>query len=125
MLALDLPARTLSALAKICKGFLSCRKKEAHGGNCSVAWDTVCTPKWAGGMGLPNLHRMNKALQARWPWLQKYDKERAWAEFPICVLTESRALVQAAARNVIGDGRSTLFWEDRWIEGFRITDLAR
>ena len=41
MLALDLPAKTISALSKICRGFLWCGKKEARGGNCSVSWEMV------------------------------------------------------------------------------------
>lgn len=56
MLALQLPLKTLSALVKICRGFLWCGKKEARGGNCAVAWEVVCTPKWAGGLGILNLH---------------------------------------------------------------------
>lgn len=123
MLALDLPAKTLAALAKICRGFLWCGK-EARGGNCSVAWDVVCRPKWAGGLGLPNIQWLNRALQARWPWLQKADKSRPWAEFQILVPAEALELVRAAAGTTIGNGRSTLFWEDRWMNGSRIQELA-
>ena len=32
MLALDIPPKTLSAMARICRGFLWCGKKEARGG---------------------------------------------------------------------------------------------
>ena len=73
MLALDIPAKTISALSKICRGFLWCGKKEACGGNCSISWEMVCRPKWAGGLGLANLKWRDKALQARWSWLQKCD----------------------------------------------------
>lgn len=124
MLARDLPAKTITALVKICRGFLWCGKKEATGGNCAVAWEKVCRPKWAGGLGIPNLRWLNKALQARWPWLQRTDKERPWAEFNIHVPAESLALFRAAARASVGNGKSTIFWEDRWIEGFRICELA-
>lgn len=77
MMALDLPRKTLAALTKIFRSFLWCGKKEARGGSCAVAWDEVRTAKWAGGLGILNLFWMNKALQARWPWLQKVDKERS------------------------------------------------
>ena len=76
MLALDLPPKTLTALIKICRGFLWCGKQEANGGNCAVAWDLVCMPKWAGGLDIPNLHGLNKALRARWPWLQRSDNSK-------------------------------------------------
>ena len=45
MLALDLPPKTISTMVRICRGFLWCGKKEAIGGNCSVAWDIVGRPK--------------------------------------------------------------------------------
>ena len=73
MVALDLPMKTIAAMNKICRGFLWCRRKEANCGNCAVAWETVCTPKWAGGLGLPNLRWMNVAMQTRWPWLKRMD----------------------------------------------------
>ena len=59
MMPMELPAKTVNAINKIIRAFLWCEKKEARGGNCSVAWTEVCTPKWAGGLGLPNL---------RWIW---------------------------------------------------------
>lgn len=37
---------------------------------------------------------------------------------------ESLALVRAAARALVGNGKNTLFWEDRWIDGFRICEIA-
>ena len=55
MMALDLPIKTITAMNKVCRGFLWCNKEKANGGNCSVAWETVCAPKWAGGLGIPNL----------------------------------------------------------------------
>ena len=33
-------------------------------------------------------------------------------------------LFRAAARVSVGDGRATLFWEDRWLNGMRIQELA-
>jgi hypothetical protein len=55
MLALDLPAKTIASLNKVYRGFLWCRKAEANGGNCAVAWEAGCAPKWACGLGIPNL----------------------------------------------------------------------
>ena len=72
MLAMELPAKIIKAINKILRGFLWCGKAEAKGGNCSVAWPTVCAPKWAGGLGIPDLKWMNIAMQARWPWLARH-----------------------------------------------------
>lgn len=33
-------------------------------------------------------------------------------------------LVRAASRSTVGDGRNTFFWEDRWLNGSRVQDLA-
>ena len=45
MMALDLPVKTISAMNKVCRGFLWCRRAAANGGNYTVASDSVCTPK--------------------------------------------------------------------------------
>lgn len=88
MLALDIPLKMLAAMTKICRGFLWCGKAQANGGNRSVVWDTVCAPKWVGGLGTPNLGWLNVAMQARWPWLQRSDRSRPWKEFQITVPKE-------------------------------------
>nr|XP_020198665.1 uncharacterized protein LOC109784478 [Aegilops tauschii subsp. strangulata] len=124
MLALALPMKTIHAINKIIRGFLWCGKKEANGGNCSVAWTTVCTPKWAGGLGIPDLAWLNVALQARWPWLQRVDQNRPWSEFDIKVPKDSTALCNAATKITEGDRGLTLFWEDRWMDGYRIAEFA-
>ena len=124
MMALDLPQKTISAMNRICRSFLWCAESSSSGGNCAVAWEAACAPKWAGGLGIPNLGWMNKAVQARWPWLQRSDTSRPWAEFDITVPKASRQLFNAAACWVLGDGNTTLFWEDRWLEGHRIVEIA-
>lgn len=37
---------------------------------------------------------------------------------------EALQLFQAAMRVMLRDGQNTLFWEDRWLDGFRIEELA-
>lgn len=90
----------------------------------SVAWDSVCTPMWAGGLGIPNLGWLNITMQSKWPWLQRSDPSRPWAEFNINVPKESLQLYRAAALSKVGNGRDTLFWEDRWLQGQRVQELA-
>lgn len=124
MLAMELPPKTISALIKICRGFLWCGKAEAGGGACMVAWERVCRPKWAGGLGILDIKWMNVALQARWLWLQRTDRYMPWAEFAFSVPKESKCLFQAATRAEVEDGRETLFWEDRWLDGHRLQELA-
>lgn len=124
MIAMGLPPKTIKAIIKICRNFLWSGKEEAAGGKCAVAWETLCRPKWAGGLGVPNLRWMNVALQAKWLWLQRTDKSRPWAEFAFSITEEARGLFQAATRLILGDGQTALFWEDRWLDGYRIQELA-
>ena len=67
---------------------------------------------------------MNIALQTKWLWLQCIDHSRPWVEFKLNIPEEARGLFRAAARMTIGDGRTALFWEDRWLIGYRIQELA-
>ena len=124
MLAMELPAKIIKAINKILRGFLWCGKAEANGGNCSVAWPVVCAPKWAGGLGIPDLKWMNIAMQARWQWLAQTDNSRPWSEFTISLPKAARQLCNAAMHKTVRDGRQALFWEDRWLEGFRIGEVA-
>ena len=113
MLAFELPAKTIKAINKIIRGFLWCGKAEANGGNCAVAWPAVCTPMWAGGLGVPDIQWMNTAMQVRWPWLARTDNSRPWSEFMMPIPKEATQLCNAAMHTTIGDGRDALFWEDR------------
>ena len=63
-------------------------------------------------------------MQARWPWLQRVDGNRPWSEFTIKVPKEFMQLFRAATRVEARDGRTTLFWEDRWLDGMRVQELA-
>ena len=69
---------------------------------------------------MPNLKWLKTANQARWPWLQRVDPSRPWAEFKIQVPKESLQLFRAAAHAKLKDGKSTLFWEDGWLDGRRV-----
>ena len=124
MMALDIPQKVIKAMNKICRGFLWCAKDQASGGQCRVAWEKLCSPRWAGGLCLPNLKWLNTAMQARWPWLKRVDPSRPWAEFDISVPRKSMQIFQAASHAMVGNGENTLFWEDRWVDGFRVEELA-
>lgn len=89
-----------------------------------MAWKDVCTPKWVGGLGLPDFKWMNVALRVRWLWLRCTDGTRPWAEFDIKVPKEVRQVYQAAVFVDVGNGRSSFFWEDRWMCGFRVQEIA-
>jgi hypothetical protein len=62
MMPLDFHIETLVTIKKILRGFMWKGRKNVHGGHCLVAWDRVCMPKEFGGLGIPNLRKMNLAL---------------------------------------------------------------
>lgn len=99
-------------------------KVEAHGGQCTVAWETVGSPKWAGGLGLPDFKWLNFALRARWLWLQRVDGACPWTDLRISVWKESKAIYQAAVFVDVGNGQASIFWEDRWLDGWRVQQIA-
>lgn len=101
-----------------------CGKANANGGICAVAWSMVFEPTWSDDLGVPNLQWLKMALQERCPWLQQMDSERPWKEFTFKVPNEAVALFRSMMHSTLGNGRDTLFWEDRWLGGYMIEELA-
>jgi hypothetical protein len=80
-----------------------------------VAWEAVCKPTELGGLGITDLKLVGFALQTRWLWLQKTDQSRAWSQLPIKTAPEVQAFFRASTYTIVGDGKTALFWEDRWV----------
>ena len=80
-----------------------------------VAWGVMCMPKWAGDFRIPNLRWLNFALRARWLWLNRVDGSKPSVEFNIQVPSESHTVYKDAVFVDVGDGRTSLFWECRWL----------
>lgn len=90
-----------------------------------VAWPAVCKSTELGGLGVSDDLKLTVyVLQTRWLWLQKTDQDRAWSQLPINTAPEVQAFFRASTFTVIGNGRHALFWEDRWIEGAAVIDIA-
>jgi hypothetical protein len=60
----------------------------------------------------------------RWMWLQKIDPNQPWAALSIQIPAKAKSFFSVAMQVEIGDGSGTLFWQDRWLHGQRIADLA-
>jgi hypothetical protein len=123
-LALDLPVWAIKAIDKLRKGFLWRGRKEFCGGHCLLAWPKVTRPKELGGLGISELKSLCWALRACWPWLQKTDPSRPWADFPTHVCKVVQNLIAATVITKLGDGANTLFWKDRWLDGRCIKDIT-
>ena len=67
---------------------------------------------------------MGWALQMRWLWLEKTRPDRPWAGLQIPVYSNTSAMFAIAVETMVGNGRNTLFWTDRWLHGCCLGDLA-
>jgi hypothetical protein len=77
-----------------------------------------------GGLGIPNLLKMNLALRAWWLWLSRVEASRSWKDFDIQVPQRVSEIFEAATSLVVGDGANTFFWLDNWLPDGRLKDLA-
>jgi len=115
LLALDLPAQALKAIDKIRRGFLWRGRKDVRGGHCLIAWPKVTRPYYLGGLGISHLQFLGWSVRLRWLWLQKTEPNKPWSFFPIKAPYQVQAFFSAAVVTVVGNGKNSLFWSDRWL----------
>jgi len=118
-IALGLSPWAIAAIDKLRRAFIWTGSDKVAGGKCKVAWINVCRPKELGGLGIADLRRAGLALRVRWIWR---DRKRGIVP-PACERVALR-LFQAATTFTVGNGESTLFWTDRWLNGSSIVQLA-
>jgi hypothetical protein len=70
----------------------------------------VTSPKELGGL--------------RWLWMRKTQPKKAWSSLPFKATVDLKAFFSMVVITELGDGNNTLFWQDRWIGGKSINDLA-
>ena len=124
MLAENLPIWARKEIDAICRKFFWAGSDQSIRGKCMVAWPEVCRPTQLGGLGISDLKLTSYALQTKWLWLQQTDQDRAWSQLPIQTTPQVQAFFRASTFTAIGDGRTTLFWEDRWINGKSVSQLT-
>ena len=64
------------------------------------------------------------ALRTRWLSLARTDDNRAWAGLDLQFTSEERAFFFASTTMIIRNGQHALFWEDCWINGRSISEIA-
>jgi hypothetical protein len=89
-----------------------------------VGWQQVCHRRDLGGLDILNLEVLSWALQLRWLWMKKTQSDRPWIDMEIQVHANVSALFSVSVLSLVGDGKSTNFWIDRWLQGKIIQDLA-
>jgi hypothetical protein len=60
----------------------------------------------------------------RWEWLRRTDPLKPWQGLNLKTDSKVLDVFQSCVQFILGDGRSILFWKDRWIQGRSIYDLA-
>jgi hypothetical protein len=124
LLVLDPPKKVLRLLEKIERGFFWAGRADANGGNCHVNWQRVARPIELGGLGVRDLERSSLALRLRWMWLEKTDDRRAWSGLGLQFSTLEQSFFFASTTVSVGNGRKARFWEDRWLAGTSISEIA-
>ena len=84
----------------------------------------MCCPPELGGLGVVDLKIFGSALRMRWMWLQKTDNSRPWSHLPVKHEYIVSAMFEASISVQVGDGTRALFWQDRWLQGHSIAELA-
>lgn len=133
------PSWVLKRIDSIRRSFFWSGEKGAKGCSSLVNWETVCTPKDKGGLGVLDLRLFNLALMAKWWWRFQFDSQRLWAQLVkffyyknnvfwefqeepprICshfwkgVLKAVKAF-RIGARFICANGLKIHFWSDLWI----------
>lgn len=100
-------------------------------------WDSICTPKLAGGLGFKNFFDINRFMLAKLGWLMASMDDRLWVTMlaikylrgksffrcisiagDLCIwkgILSTRNLVRRESYFRIGNGWRIDVWEDPWV----------
>jgi hypothetical protein len=71
-----------------------------------------------------DLQSFNSTLRLHWQWYKWKEPHKPWSQMKLnCSATEI-ALFRAYTKVAIGDGKTTKFWEDSWLQGQCPKELA-
>ncbi|KAG2538450.1 hypothetical protein PVAP13_9NG381214 [Panicum virgatum] len=123
-MAISLSPWVIKCIDKRRRAFLWAGSNSVSGGKCLLAWPKVCRPPELGGLGFLDLNIFGYSLRMRWLWFKKTDPHKPWAGLPDSSETVVAAMFHASVSVQIGDGKGTLFWSDRWLQGKSVQELA-
>lgn len=124
MITENLPPWAQKEIDSITRKFFWAGSNASVQGKCMVSWLAVCRPTELGGLGISDLKLAGFALQTKWLWLQKIDRDRAWSQLLIQTAPEVQTFFKASMFTIVGDGRHAVFWDDRWIDSESPVDIA-
>jgi hypothetical protein len=109
LLVEEAPVWMLEEVAKWLRTFFWARKKQVSGGQCLVAWESICKPIRFGGLGIKDPRLQGLALRVRWEWLARMSASRAWQGLPMCKDPQACGVFWSLARITVGDGKMVRF----------------
>lgn len=89
-----------------------------------MVWSKVARPRELGGLGVLDLTTLGYALQLRWAWYSRTDQSRSWIGLPTKEEKIVQAMFKISTTVQVGNGARTLFWQDKWIDGNSVEDIA-
>lgn len=108
-MALEPPLSVIKQIDKMRRAFLWKGSQSVAGGNCLVAWSTVCRLLHLGGLGLHNLVMLGRALRIRWQWLHRTWAARPWGRLHTETSRVDEAMFKASISVTVGNGKNSLF----------------
>ncbi|KAJ1389959.1 Ribonuclease H domain [Sesbania bispinosa] len=139
-----LPKSVCNELERMHRNFIwdSTESRQWH----SIAWDKLRRPKIVGGLGFKSLCDFNQSMMMKLGWGLVHSPEAYWVRIlrskyhcgeeliprvsnrpkeslTWCGIRQTWPHILTGLRWVIGDGKSTAFWEDRWLHsGVKLRD---
>jgi hypothetical protein len=89
-----------------------------------VAWARVTCSQEFEGLGVLDLTTLGYALRLHWFWLAHTNPGHSWSVLPSKEGSLVRAMFEGFMIVQIGNGRSALFWQDRWLDNTSIQSSA-
>jgi hypothetical protein len=109
---------------KFRRAFIWAGSNSVQGGHCLVAWQKVTRPMELGGLGVLDLTILGYALRLWWEWQAKTTPDKPWASFATKPERAVQAMFEASVTVDVGYGHRALFWQDKWIHGRSLSQLA-
>ncbi|XP_022027050.1 uncharacterized protein LOC110928243 [Helianthus annuus] len=138
-------ARVIHDLEARMRNFLWSQDSTFHKGKAKVSWNSICIPKYEGGLGIRRIGDVNKALMATHIWSIITKRNSLWVDwvqayrlnsqsFSMCKtptnccwswqkLHQLCPLMRNHIWTKLGDGRTTSAWYDVWCDFVPLGDF--
>ncbi|GJT27728.1 V-type proton ATPase subunit H [Tanacetum coccineum] len=87
-----------------------------------VQWKTVLAPKANGGLGISSLFALNRGLLFKWVWRFLAHDSTLWSRVVKAIHGDDGNIDGAPDKNDLGNGLMTKFWEEGWLDGYKLKD---